>query len=145
MNKSEQRMNVGGAFIILILIVMTMSVFAVLSIRSSSSEYRLAKKSAESIKKACDVDSAATEKLAKIDRIVMESGNKGLTEDSFSEINPTSITVTDGALTTIEYSVADDKKSIEVRLSYSGTKCAIEKWKSVTDTSDTQYEIEIPD
>ncbi len=65
-NKNEYHMNIGGASIILLLIVFALTVFAALSVRASYHEMRLAEKNGKAVEAYYSLDSAAEIKRADI-------------------------------------------------------------------------------
>lgn len=71
-DKSGFRMNIGGASIILLLMVFALSVFAILSIRASYNEVSLTKQSRESKLKYFQADTRAEEILQSIDEKLKE-------------------------------------------------------------------------
>lgn len=64
--KKDLKMNIGGGSVILILLIFALSTFAVLSIKASSNELGLAKKTATAIQGYYKADTRATEILAQI-------------------------------------------------------------------------------
>lgn len=68
-DKKTLKLNVGIPSIILILLVLALSVFAVLSIRAAYNELKLAKKTKESVTAFYKADSEATFVLAKLDEL----------------------------------------------------------------------------
>lgn len=73
-NHRELKMNIGGASIILILVVLALSIFAVLSIKVSNHEWKLANKTVESAEAYYEADSEAEEKLRQIHQVSKISG-----------------------------------------------------------------------
>lgn len=121
MKKNEKstvfRMNVGGASIILILVVIAMCIFAILSVRASYNELKLARNSKEYITDYYAADTAsekayglAAEKYAETGSL--EAAAAELTSDPEGSVSD--YTVEDGC---IKYLVSvDDGRSIETVL-----------------------------
>lgn len=146
MQEGEKRLNVGGAFIILIIIVIALAGFALLSVRSSENEYRLAKKSADAVKEYYSMDSKATLIMARICEIVEDSGNAGLTEEDIGKTgNISTIELNGGVLGSVEYEIKSGRKILSVKLDFEGTEVSVEKWRMSTETADDEYTIELSD
>lgn len=86
--------NVGSASIMLVLLVFILSTFAVLSIKASNHELRLAQKTGISVAEYYDADSKAQKVLAQIDQILngedknqIVSKLKNLKSEGLKEIN----------------------------------------------------------
>ncbi len=78
MKVTEKDTNVGLGIpsLILIVLVVAMSVFALLALRSAQGEKKLASKTAESVKKFYLLDAETEETIAAIDGIVRQDGEE---------------------------------------------------------------------
>lgn len=65
--KKELKINVGGSSIILVILVFALVIFAVLSIKASNNDLKLAKKTAASVQSYYQADAKAEEILMKLD------------------------------------------------------------------------------
>ena len=74
-NSIKNRMNTGGALVILVILVVAMSLFAVLAIQSSLNEKKLSNKTKEGIENYYKLDAEAERIYARIDEIVAKSNN----------------------------------------------------------------------
>ena len=74
-NNIKNRMNTGGALVILVILVVAMSLFAVLAIQSSLNEKKLSTKPKEGIENYYKLDAEAERVYARIDEIVAKSSN----------------------------------------------------------------------
>ena len=74
-NNIKNRMNTGGALVILVILVVAMSLFAVLAIKSSLNEKKLSTKTKEGIENYYKLDAEAERIYARIDEIVAKSNN----------------------------------------------------------------------
>ena len=73
MKKSDDyHMNVGGASMILLLVVFALTVFAALSVRASFHEMKLAEKTKDAVQEYYAIDKAATEKMVAIEKAYKE-------------------------------------------------------------------------
>ena len=146
MRERKRRMNAGGVLIVLIIIVISLSVFALLSVRSSMNALSLVKKNADSVKIYYVMDTRATDILAEIDTMVKRKGNAGFSVDSFSDI--TAFTETDirsGKVKSLSYEVVNGRKVLSVKISYDGTELIVDRWRLRTETDESEYTIELPD
>ena len=82
-NKSRISFGPGAASIILILVILSMSILAILSLISAKGEIRLAERSSEVIKAVCALNTKAEEMAAEIDRVVAAVRESGQTGNSF--------------------------------------------------------------
>lgn len=73
MKKKEHHLNIGGASILLLLVVFAMTVFAVLSMGASLQELKLAEKTRDSVKNYYIADSASEEMLKTYNEIKHKS------------------------------------------------------------------------
>lgn len=71
--KKTGNINVGGASVILILLVLALSVFALLALRSSYNERKLARKAADSVRDYYEMDGRAEDLYARIDGLLTDA------------------------------------------------------------------------
>lgn len=143
MKGREQRFNIGGASVVLIFIVCAMSVSAVLSLRASYHEYKLASKSREAVKNYYIADGKAEEIYAQIHELTQNyiRGDIDIKADEFYQRlngipNVTMVSKSDDIL---NYQVEIDESSVlkvELRLNIQATentrgKIDVESWKLV--------------
>lgn len=74
--EKDTNVGLGTPSLILIVLVVTMSVFALLALRSARGEKKLASKTAESVKNFYMLDSETEETIAAIDGIVRQDGEE---------------------------------------------------------------------
>lgn len=72
--------HIGGASIMLILLAFVLSTFAVLSIKASNNEFRLAKKTAASVQEYYEADAKAQKVLAYLDALMKSVAEEELAE-----------------------------------------------------------------
>ena len=72
-NNIKRRINSGGALVILVILVVAMSIFAILAVQSSLNEKKLSTKTDESIRNYYRMDAEAERVYAKIDEIIKTS------------------------------------------------------------------------
>lgn len=143
MNKKRDRISVGGASIILIMLVLALSSFALLAIRSSMNEKRLASKTAKSIQEYYQMDAEAEEIYAKIDGIVK---NKGNLEEELSKIPEVTGTENgDMGVSLVTYSVKRGERSLYIEVAVNEDSTEIIRWSTKTASEDGLYEIQITD
>lgn len=143
-NKRNDRMNIGGASIILIMLVTALSIFALLAIRSSMNERRLANKAAESIKEYYMLDGKAEEIYAKVDGIIREENPDYGKLSEIPEISDVEYGV-EGTPTAVKYSVQNGDKMLYVTLEVNEAETKVRKWNTKTDSSGMEYELQITD
>lgn len=145
MKNNGLRINGGISSVILILIVFALSVFAVLSVKSSNNELNMAKKSVYSVKEYYEADARAEEILSRIDKCLAT----GASLQEIKAINDSiKILENNGIVENIEYEVLiRDSTRLFVKLDIDHgleTKYSITDWKTEQEVSD-EYEIVIPD
>ena len=156
-NNIKNRINSGGALVILVILVVAMSLFAVLAIQSSLNEKKLSAKTEESIKNYYRLDAEAERVYANIDGIVAKSNNvsseltelKGKEEankdNSGIKVEIAEIEY-DGELPSlIKYSVVKGERSLNVEIGVSGREPTINRWSTKTKSENLVYELEITD
>lgn len=142
MKNKRDRVSVGGASIILIMLVLALSSFALLAIRSSMNERRLASKTARSIKEYYEMDAEATEIYADICEAV-----KTDKLDALYEKYPEKLQIEyfeEGAFVA-KYSVERGERAIHVEVSGDKEGAAVTRWSTKTASEDGLYEIQLTD
>lgn len=154
----------GGASVILILLVLALSVFALLALRSSYNERKLARRTAESVQDYYKMDARAEKLFARIDALLGDAYSDrdapveaDVVSDALFEISGvTDVLVEDGLVTGVSYEIGHERQeniSLQVELVMNfgageseGTDnfVQIRKWKMVTAESG-EYELEITD
>ncbi len=144
MKESKYHMNVGAASILLLIVVLAMTVFAVLSIRASYHEVTMAERNAESVEDYYAADTAAECIYAEINRsweqLSPEERTAGrltgeLTADTDIPLLPETFVIGENVTVTAEgevlqYSVqADYSRSIHVSIKISEDSCHVIAWK----------------
>lgn len=147
MNKKRDRISVGGASIILIMLVLALSSFALLAIRSSMNEKRLALKTANSIQEYYDMDAEATEIYAKINTIATLSSDKIPNFAPLLKEYPDTMKIEygEGNSYLIKYSVKKGDRTLHVEVNGEGMDSSIQRWSTKTASEDGLYEIQITD
>ena len=155
-NSIKNRMNTGGALVILVILVVAMSLFAVLAIRSSLNEKKLSLKTKEGIETFYALDSEAETIYAKIDGIVAK-GDGPLAElgefkefyagqsDGDLKIEISDIQSEGEMPTLVKYSVAKGERSLNVEIGIIGRETSINRWSTKTKSDNLEYELEITD
>ena len=155
-NGIKNRMNTGGALVILVILVVAMSLFAVLAIQSSLNEKKLSVKTKEGIENYYMLDAEAERVYAKIDGIVVKSEDIAEKLNEYKEFKDAA---TDGDVkveisdieyegefpTLVKYSVVKGEKSLNVEVGIIGRKTAINRWSTKTKSDNLEYELEITD
>ena len=128
-NNIKNRMNTGGALVILVILVVAMSLFAVLAIKSSLNEKKLSTKTKEGIENYYKLDAEAERIYARIDEKV-----------EFSDIRY------EGEMPTlVKYSIINGERSLNVEIGVMGKETSVNRWSTKTKSDDSEYELEIPD
>lgn len=156
-NDIKNRMNTGGALVILVILVVAMSLFAVLAIRSSLNEKKLSLKTKEGIETFYRLDAEAERVYARIDEIVAKSSNVAseLTElkeikearksDGDIKVEISDIQCETEIPSVVKYSVAKGEKSLNVEIGVMGRETSINRWSTKTKSDDLNYGLDIPD
>ena len=156
-NNIKRRINSGGALVILVILVVAMSIFAILAVQSSLNEKNLSAKTDESIRNYYLMDAEAERVYAKIDEIIKTS--EDLTGDLAKLKELKDVKPDDGGVlvevgdikyegdrpSLISYSVVKDERSLNVEVGVSGKETTINRWSTKTKSEDLQYELEITD
>jgi hypothetical protein len=137
--KQSHRINIGGAYIVLILTVFALTIFAILSIRTSYHELKLTEKSRDSVVKYYAADSKAEELLAIISDTIynVQSDNIKSNENYKKELQKIKeVTLVNLQKGIVNYEVqATDVSSIQVELllddAINNTHFNIQSWKLV--------------
>lgn len=156
-NDIKNRMNTGGALVILVILVGAMSLFAVLAIQSSLNEKRLSTKTKEGIENYYKLDAEAERIYAGIDEIISTSNNvsSDLTEfrtknemkkDAGSiKVEISNIKYEGDRPTLVKYSVINGDKSLNVEIGINGKETSVDRWSTKTKSDNLEYELEITD
>lgn len=156
-NDIKNRMNTGGALVILVILVVAMSLFAVLAIQSSLNEKRLSTKTKEGIENYYKLDAEAERIYAGIDEIISTSNNvsSDLTEfrtknemkkdDSSIKVEISNIKYEGDRPTLVRYSVINGDKSLNVEIGINGKETSVDRWSTKTKSDNLEYELEITD
>lgn len=147
MNKNKRdRVSVGGASIILIMLVLALSSFALLAIRSSMNERRLALKTAASIKEYYEMDAEATDIYAKLDKAA-RVGDMYENLSALQEELADTLTVEFGEEESFlaKYSVARGNRTLYIEVAGDKNSTAVTRWSTKSASQDGLYEIQITD
>ena len=150
-NDIKNRMNTGGALVILVILVVAMSLFAVLAIQSSLNEKRLSTKTKEGIENYYKLDAEAERIYAGIDEIVSTSNNvsSDLTEfrtkNEMKKDGGSNIKYEGDRPTLVKYSVINGDKSLNVEIGINGKETSVDRWSTKTKSDNLEYELEITD
>ena len=156
-NNIKNRMNTGGALVILVLLVVAMSLFAVLAIQSSLNEKKLSTKTKEGIENYYKLDAEAERVYARIDEIVAKSSNisselaelkeiKDARKDDGDIKTEISDIQYEGEMPTlVKYSVTRGERSLNVEIGIMGRETSINRWSTKTKSDNLEYELEIID
>lgn len=156
-NNIKRRINAGGALVILVILVVAMSIFAILAVQSSLNEKKLSAKTDESIRTYYRMDAEAERVYAKIDEIIKTSEDLSTDLSKLKELKD--VKPDDGGVlvevgdikyegnspSLISYSVVKDERSLNVEVGVSGKETTIKRWSTKTKSEDLQYELEITD
>ncbi len=156
-NNIKNRMNTGGALVILVILVVAMSLFAVLAIQSSLNEKKLSTKTKEGIENYYKLDAEAERVYARIDEIVAKSSNisselaelkeiKDARKDDGDIKTEISDIQYEGEMPTlVKYSVTRGERSLNVEIGIMGRETSINRWSTKTKSDNLEYELEIID
>lgn len=152
-NNIKNRMNTGGALVILVILVVAMSLFAVLAIQSSLNEKKLSIKAKEGIENYYKLDTEAERVYARIDEIVAKSSNisselaelKERKDDGDIKVEISDIRYEGEMPTLVKYSVTKGERSLNVEIGIMGRETSINRWSTKTKSDNLEYEFEIID
>ncbi|MBO7401861.1 MAG: hypothetical protein J6U10_02600 [Lachnospiraceae bacterium] len=80
---NDYHMNVGGASMILLLVVFALTIFAALSVRASYHEMKLSEKTRNAVQEYYLMDKKATEKMVAIEEALFKHELRDFTPDEF--------------------------------------------------------------
>lgn len=145
MNKKEKNQGAGAGVgyvsVMLIFAVICLTIFAVLSLKASLSDNSINERSGEFLKQYYAADTAAKEKLSKLNDIAFEIKNSEFFEDEFEEKSKSIEGVaarrsTDGISVSFSVEINECQElSVNVLFDESG-KYTVNKWQSRTVTID---------
>ena len=155
-NSIKNRMNSGGALVILVILVVTMSLFAVLAIRSSLNEKKLSLKTKEGIENYYMLDAEAERIYARIDGIVAKGNDVAKELNEYKEFKSAEaegnikVEISDiqyeGEMPAlVKYSVINGEKSLNVEIGVMGRQTSINRWSTKTKSDNLEYEFELLD
>lgn len=127
--RKSSGINIGSASIIMVFAVLCLTVFAVLSFITANSEYKLAVKSANSVKDYYAADTAASEVVASISTMADATNgsftemSKQLTKAGFETENTTS-----GLVISFKEKVSDTQ-DLSVNVTFDGKNIIVNSWK----------------
>ena len=127
--RKSSGINIGSASIIMVFAVLCLTVFSVLSFVTANSEYKLAIKSADSVKAYYIADTKATEKVANIEKIV--NGKNGSFAEISKELTDCGYEVentTSGLVVKFKEKVSDSQ-DLSVKVTYDGRNFCVNSWK----------------
>ena len=155
-NSIKNRMNTGGALVILVILVVAMSLFAVLAIQSSLNEKKLSLKTKEGIENYYMLDAEAERVYAKIDGIVAKSDNLAKELNEYKEFNDVTaekdvkVEISDIQYegdfpSLVKYSIVRGERSLNVEIGIMGRETTVNRWSTKTKSDNLEYELEITD
>lgn len=122
--RKSSGINIGSASIIMVFSVLCLTVFAVLSLITANSEYKLAVKSTDVIRNYYAADTAATEKLA----VISEAS------DAQSKAEELGIDCENdgGALLLSFEEKVTDTQALSVKVTYGAGAFSVNEWKLIS-------------
>ena len=154
---ANDRMKTGGALVILVILVVAMSLFAVLAIQSSLNEKKLSLKTKEGIENFYKLDAEAERVYARIDEIIAKSDNisseltelketkEAVKEDGDIKVEISDIQYEGEFPSLVKYSVVRGERSLNVEIGVMGRQTAVNRWSTKTKSDNLEYELEITD
>lgn len=144
MKEERNHISIGGASILFVLTVFSMTVFAILSFRASYHETKMSEKTKEAVTNYYTADAKAEETLMTIYELIAseENVNEALFEENLSEVKQVSYEHITHNLT---YQVEIDyNKVIEVSLKLpelKGGQIQIKDWRMLADNQEDYEDI----
>lgn len=128
--RKSSGINIGSASIIMVFSVLCLTVFAVLSLITANSEYKLAVKSTDVIKNYYAADNAATEKLAVL-KDTFDDGDFADVQTKATELGI--ICESAGADVTLSFEEkVTDTQALSVKVTYTSGDFRIDEWKLIS-------------
>lgn len=128
--RKSSGINIGSASIIMVFSVLCLTVFAVLSLITANSEYKLAVKSTDVIKNYYAADNAATEKLAVL-KDTFDDGDFADVQTKATELGI--ICESAGADVTLSFEEkVTDTQALSVKATYTSGDFRIDEWKLIS-------------
>lgn len=128
--RKSSGINIGSASIIMVFSVLCLTVFAVLSLITANSEYKLAVKSTDVIKNYYAADNAATEKLAVL-KDTFDDGDFAAVQTKATELGIICESVGEDVTLSFEEKVTDTQ-ALSVKATYTSGDFRIDEWKLIS-------------
>lgn len=151
MKKAKYHLNIGGASLLLLIVVFAMSIFAVLSIRASFHELQMAEKNRDAAEAYYLADAAAEEIYARL-ALTWQELNRAQRSDGAAVLEQagdfSQELFFEAAGDCLTYFVeVDYNKSIQVTIQFSEDTCQVLNWRLVNEENGSYdgEEIEIWD
>lgn len=149
-NKNNFKANLGGPSIILIILVLALSIFALLALRSSTDEKKLAKRTAESATVYYAENGRAEEIFAMVEDIMATYGTDNCVKmiEDIPEVGEVVTDADTGFVTEVDYFVGSDDQGgagIDVVLQWNGKEYVPVRWKVTAPEPDEGFELELLD
>lgn len=128
--RKSSGINIGSASIIMVFSVLCLTVFAVLSLITANSEYKLAVKSTDVIKNYYAADNAATEKLAVL-KDTFDDGDFAAVQTKATELGIICESAGEDVTLSFEEKVTDTQ-ALSVKATYTSGDFRIDEWKLIS-------------
>ena len=127
--RKSSGINIGSASIIMVFSVLCLTVFAVLSLVTANSEYKLAIKSTDVIKNYYSADAHANEKIAAIKTVLEKEGLESATKEA-SKLNVSLKNEAEGLEISFDEQISDSQK-LTVNAVLNNGQIKVNEWKTV--------------
>lgn len=131
-DRKSSGINIGSASIIMVFSVLCLTVFAVLTFLTANSEYKLAVRSADSVKNYYAADTAACEKVAELQNAAKLGDGSFMALANAAEALGMKTNNTEDGLIFEFVQPIDEKQELSIMLNYTGSDVETIKWKVVS-------------
>lgn len=134
--KNRYHMNIGGASILLILVIFSLTIFAILSLRASYHEVKMSEKTKTSVEAYYEADAKAEEILMQVSEAVISQENTLDLVQLVNDLSTVENLEIDESTHILTYIVSMDyNRTLEVKLQLpkkSKDKITIYSWKMIS-------------
>lgn len=130
MKHNEHGIGIGNALILLIFMVVTLTVFSVLTLLTAKSEEERASTLSQSSLSYYEADFSATEKLGKISTLAKDAFSEDELITALSEMGVNAVSGAQGVEISFSEKI-DDRRSLSVSLVATGEGVRVTSWKIV--------------
>ena len=146
---SNIKTNLGGPSIILVILVLSLTVFALLAVRSSLNEKKLADNTANSVSNYYSMNAKAEEFYAELQSKLDTGEDTDWYADAPEGVTVTAVEMTGSQVSSVAYEVAselyDNMRLSVVLIRNDEDLLEVAEWRTITEEPEDGYELELSD